>query len=656
MSHLTSSRHQWGFDMLRVMRFALLSVWLLPLWVAAAEVIEDFAVTLQVQPDGNLLVTERITVQAEGEQIKRGIYRDLPVSYSLPVGLLQRSPISLLGVSRDGQAERVRVEHNGSWVRYYLGSADHLLQPGRYQYELRYRVERQLLHHADRDELYWNVTGNQWEFPILQASVEVQLPSRARIAELAAYTGAGGEQGKAYEVLEQRDDYLRLATSQALPAYHGLTVAVDWPAGLVARPGAVQRLGAMLRDNLGLFVGALLLVGLALFYLWAWKRVGRDPQKGLIIPLFEGPQGMSAVQAGYLWHRGLKGAYQDARAFSVWLTDMAIRKHLHIEDKPHGGGFSLARGTGEQDDFSEADRELRKHLFPANKEGIALEIGSGYEPRLASAVTGLGAQLKTQGKAWFSTNRGLWAWGLVWAVAACLLMIFSGTQSEDDVAAGVAGLVFSLGFGVPSMFVLYMAWHESSFGKQIGLGLVGLMFVWPVPIGLWMLSDAASLPALLLLCLYVLVVVLFYYLLPAPSVEGRRLLDQLEGYRDYLQLAESDVLAQAGNAPAMSIALYEKHLPYAMALDVEDKWSARFSTALANGLIDPAQRDYQPAWYHSRSSFSTPLAMSSALAAGLSSATALASSPPSSSSSGGGGSSGGGSSGGGGGGGGGGGW
>jgi uncharacterized membrane protein len=183
------------------------------------------------------------------------------------------------------------------------------------------------------------------------------------------------------------------------------------------------------------------------------------------------------------------------------------------------------------------------------------------------------------------------------------------------------------------------------------------MFVWPVPIGLWMLSDAASVPALLLLCVYVLVVVLFYYLLPAPSIEGRRLLDQLEGYREYLQLAESDALALAGNAPAMSIALYEKHLPYAMALGVEDKWSARFSAALASGLIDPAQRDYQPDWYHSRSSFSTPLAMSAALAAGLSSATALASSPPSSSSSGGGGgSSGGGSSGGGGGGGGGGGW
>lgn len=271
-------------------------------------------------------------------------------------------------------------------------------------------------------------------------------------------------------------------------------------------------------------------------------------------------------------------------------------------------------------------------------------------------MAGLTTQLHTQGKAWFSNNRGIWIWGLVWAVVACLLMVFAGAQGEDEVATGLAGVVFTLGYGVPSLWVLYMAWHEPAWGKQMGLGLVGLMFVWPVPIGLWMLSEAASVPALLLLCGYVLVVVLFYYLLPAPSVAGRRLLDQLEGYCEYLQLAESDALALAGNAPAMSIALYEKHLPYAMALGVADKWSARFSEVLANGLIAPAQRDYQPDWYHSRSSFSTPLALSAALAAGLSSATALASSPPSSSSSGGGGSSAGGSSGGGGGGGGGGGW
>lgn len=146
------------------LRGLLLIGCLLPGLVLAQEAIEDFSVSLLVEADGNLLVTERITVRAEGDDIRRGIYRDLPVSYALPMGLEQSSPITLLGVTRDGREEAVHSERNGAWVRFYLGSADTLLDPGRYRYELRYRVGRALLHHADTDELYWNVTGNGWIF------------------------------------------------------------------------------------------------------------------------------------------------------------------------------------------------------------------------------------------------------------------------------------------------------------------------------------------------------------------------------------------------------------------------------------------------------------------------------------------------------------
>ncbi|TNF07365.1 MAG: DUF2207 domain-containing protein, partial [Pseudomonadales bacterium] len=206
------------------LRGLLLVACLLPGLALAEEAIEHFAVTLQVESDGNLLVTERILVRAEGQDIQRGIYRDLPVSYALPAGLRETSPITLLGVTRDGQPESVHSERNGAWVRYYLGSSSVLLEPGRYRYELRYRVARALLHHADRDELYWNVTGNGWVFPIRRASVEVRLPGGARIGQLAAYTGASGAQGKDYEVLLRSDDFVSLATTGQLPAYHGLTV------------------------------------------------------------------------------------------------------------------------------------------------------------------------------------------------------------------------------------------------------------------------------------------------------------------------------------------------------------------------------------------------------------------------------------------------
>lgn len=636
-------------------RGLLLSLCLLPTGLLAAEQIEDFAVELQVQADGSLLVTERISVRAEGEQIRRGIYRDLPVRYRMAMGLEQRAPIELLSVTRDGEPEQVKTEQRGAWVRYYLGSPDYLLAPGRYQYQLRYRTERQLLQRDGEDELYWNVTGNGWSFPIQQASVEVRLPEGARIGKLAAYTGAAGERGQAYRIVEQREDAVQLLTTETLPAYHGLSLAVDWQAGLVARPGALQRLLYLLLDNPGLSLGGLLLIGLALYYLRAWRRVGRDPDKGLIIPLFAAPQGMTAVQSGYLWHRGFKGPYPAERACSVWLTELAIRKQLQLEDSPHSGSFVLLPGKAAGAGLSAAEEELLQRLFPADKAEQPLPLGGSYQPRLAAALAGLTSQLQNQGKQWFSTNRGVWGKGLAWAIGASLLMVCAGVQGEEEWGLGIAGLVFSLGFGVPAGVLLSMAWHQPSWGKQMGLGLMGLMFVWPAPVGLWMLSEVASWPVIGLLGLYLALVLLFYRLLPAPTLEGRRLLDGLEGYRDYLQLAESDSLALAGAAPAMSIELYEKHLPYAMALGVEEQWSARFSAALASGLIDPAQHDYQPDWYHSRTRFDSPQSLTRALSSGLSSATANASTPPSSSSSSGG-SSGGGSSGGGRGGGGGGGW
>jgi uncharacterized membrane protein len=188
------------------------------------------------------------------------------------------------------------------------------------------------------------------------------------------------------------------------------------------------------------------------------------------------------------------------------------------------------------------------------------------------------------------------------------------------------------------------------------MGVVALLFGFPVPIGLGMLLYATSLPVMLLVGAYMLLVLLFYRWLEAPSVKGQQLLDGLAGYRDYLQLAESDVLARAGTAPAMSIELYERHLPYAMALGVEQQWSARFAAALEAGLVDDAPAQYRPDWYQARNGFSSPSTFGSALSASLVSASASASTPPSSPSSSSGGSSGGGSSGGGSGGGGGGGW
>ena len=110
---------------------------------------------------------------------------------------------------------------------------------------------------------------------------------------------------------------------------------------------------------------------------------------------------------------------------------------------------------------------------------------------------------------------------------------------------------------------------------------------------------------------------LFYQWLKAPTLAGRRLLDEIEGFRHYLEVAEEDEIALEG-APVFNSDIYEAYLPYAIALDLENAWTARLDRAIASGLVE---RSYsQPGWYHSRSHHRSNF--SSALASNLNSAIA----------------------------------
>jgi uncharacterized membrane protein len=87
----------------------------------------------------------------------------------------------------------------------------------------------------------------------------------------------------------------------------------------------------------------------------------------------------------------------------------------------------------------------------------------------------------------------------------------------------------------------------------------------------------------------------FHNWLKAPTLAGRKLLDQIEGFKHYLEVAEQDQLALT-DQPAFTSNLYEKYLPYAIALNLENAWTAKLNRAIKNGVIERGYR--QPAWYH----------------------------------------------------------
>lgn len=130
----------------------------------AQERILSFDSMIRVNVDASLTVTETIAVEALGQEIKRGIYRDFPTVYPQPDGSRPESGFEVVEVLRNGEPEPWFTEGNLDGVRVYFGQEDVFLEPGRHVYRLTYRTTRQLRFFADHDELYWNVNGNGWRF------------------------------------------------------------------------------------------------------------------------------------------------------------------------------------------------------------------------------------------------------------------------------------------------------------------------------------------------------------------------------------------------------------------------------------------------------------------------------------------------------------
>src|SRR6476646_6377508 len=166
---------------------------------AQTEGIRSFDPRITVNPDGSMQVVETIVVESAGVEIVHGIYRDFPTRYADRVGNRYSVLFDVVSVRRDGTSEPYHTEDLSNGIRVYFGSSGYDLPPGNHTYQFAYRTNRQLGFFRDHDELYWNVTGNAWRFPIDAATATVFLPANVRtlVTGLSGYTGYAGEKGHA---------------------------------------------------------------------------------------------------------------------------------------------------------------------------------------------------------------------------------------------------------------------------------------------------------------------------------------------------------------------------------------------------------------------------------------------------------------------------
>ena len=611
----------------------------------AAERITSFESRISIETDGSLVVTEAITVIAEGRDIRRGIYRDFPTDYRTGDGDTVRVGFEVLKVTRDGKAEPYHTERLDNGVRVYMGRRDRFVAKGEHHYVLTYRTTGQVGYFKGEDELYWNVTGNGWIFPMDRVRAIVELPPGAEPIDVAYYTGPEGAQGQDASVYRNGPGDLVFETSRTLGPREGLTVAVSWPSGFVEKPSAGDRFLSALGGS-GLIlrgvIGFILVLGVSLV---VWHRVGRDPDEGSVYPRYSPPPGFSPAAARFVHRMGF-----DRKGFAAALVSLAVKGAIRIEEE--GGVFTLVK-VGEGEKLSSGEKALMRVLFPAGDQSIVMEQKN--HRTLKRAIKALEGRLSMDyEKVYFLRNR-LW---MIPGVAASLLAVGWIALSLPDPQAALFMTLWIVGWiagGYGLLVRLGGTWAAARSGHPLTRlkALAGCAVLLPFTAGIFMalyqMKEAMPVPIMVIIAALFGVNVLFYELMKRPTRLGERVRNALEGFRLYLSVAEKDRLNRAHEAE-QTPELFEKYLPYAMALNVETEWGAKFKNVLEQASHEA---NYHPAWYVGTRGFRTDFSgFGPSLSGALAGAVAASSTAPGSSR----GSGGGGSAGGGGGGGGGGGW
>ncbi len=608
-----------------------------PSAVRAEERILRFDASAAIREDASLVVTESIRFVAEGKDIKRGLIRTIPTDFTDAQGKRRRAGFEVLSAEIDGSPTGIQVERSGGGLDIRIGREKVILAPGEHILALAYRTTGQLGFFTGHDELYWNVTGNDWVFAIEKATFRLKLPGRnfgEGFRGIEVYTGKRGEKRTDARTLP---DGSVESTKPFVPG-EGFTVVYTWPKGIVAPPATPAPVLERWTPSPWRALHLAMPVVLLGFMLFLWRKWGRDPAAQTVIPRFSPPEG---VEAGFA--RYVRRMCMDDAVFAATVLGLAVKKCITVEDRSFAarqkaqiasGGAAgtalklLSKLAGQsyglrlnRDRLSDASLTIDEHvlidtLFGTTRNDV--HLSSADRPVIRDAFGQLSNRFKSRARPLFSSNLGVWFLGValfeIYAAVMFVLMM-AGTGNGpvprfEPILAAIAGPFLLLPLAIPlptgkgsivsRFFVriffpaifLFVTTGAVIAGGSSGLDVDPFSVVGPIA------------------CVVVLVV--FKPLMRARSVDGARLAEQIEGLRMFMTTAEKDRLEMM-NPPAETPQLFETLLPYAYALDAADTWANRFEKVLAAA-------QYTPSWYRGDMNTFTTAAGIAAFASGLSGA------------------------------------
>jgi hypothetical protein len=506
---------------MRYLGLGAIAILLVGFAASATLYIQNFDAAIELTPTGELRVAETLTVVFLTEH--HGIERFIPVSYRTPLGTRVTMDLRKGEVTLDGQTVPVQTSRSRGRQVLRIGDPDTTLT-GTHVYRIAYSAGRALVFHDDYLQLYWNVTGNDWQIPIRQATATLTLPSDVSPEEVSAtsYMGSTGSTARGQTAIVDASGRFSFAAGALNPG-SGLTIDVAIPRSLlpISPPTFAQNLARFLWDNKLAVLPILTLV--VMFALW--YRLGRDPRKGIIAPAFESPSDLGPGAAGVLVDDRM-----DLRDVSAMVIGLAVTGHLTIRedalsDKARAavggspGSYTFVRGRRGPEDLSAAERALYDAIFPTaeTKETPLDSLENRFYKHLPTIRVRLFDELIA--KRFY-------------------------TQNPERTRAAYAG------------------WGGSLVAAGVGLGFV-----------------TASLYVAVTLALSGLVVLAFSPIMPRKTQKGVAALVDVLGLAEYIHRAEVDRI-EFTDAPAKSPEQFEKLLPYAVALGLTSIWVRQFEGLL----------------------------------------------------------------------------
>jgi uncharacterized membrane protein YgcG len=477
--------------------------------------IQDFAVDILIDPSGELLVTENIQVRFITPH--HGIERFIAISDKSPLGETTSIDLQLEEIQLNGDSVPYTTkQRGGNWI-FRIGDADRTIT-GTYDYSIQYRVNRAWLFHENAVRLYWNVTGNQWDIPIEKASATVRFPDSVDVLSVSGISYVGYDvstRGSAGTPTETGGLFFQ---SDILYPREGLTIDVSIPSEMVSiiPPTALQRVSIFFADNRYAALPLLTLV----IMLMLWLKLGKDPRKRVIAPVFAPPRDMHPGAVGVLIDDRI-----DLRDISAMLVGLAVKGYLSITE-PEKEEYVFVRKQESGDDLSPAEKAVFDALF---------DTPDTVERSLAS-----------------------------------LEQVFY--KSLPTIKSRLVGELIKDGY--------YKNNPERTKGFYTGIGL----FTIPLAVYLGIQSGSVYLAAAV--GLSGLVVLAFSRFMPRKTAQGVRKLEEILGLSEYIRKAEVDRI-EFHNAPEKGPELFEKLLPYAIALNLTKIWTRQF-----DGLLTES-----PQWY-----------------------------------------------------------